>query len=116
MRERLIELLKGAETKVTETLSTPLALEEWLGIYADYLLANGVIVTPCVAAGMKLKKAVKLLGEKYERAQKSEYVKKPLALALVQTLKEVESMEDEKMREYNRIAQQRSREKKKGGE
>ena len=46
-RERLIELLKGAETKVTERLSAPLALEEWLGIYADHLLANGVIVPPC---------------------------------------------------------------------
>lgn len=47
MRDRLIELLKGAETKVTEMLSSPLALEEWLGIYADYLLENGVIVPPC---------------------------------------------------------------------
>ena len=47
MRDRLIELLKGAEAKVTEMISTPLALEEWLGIYADYLLANGVIVQPC---------------------------------------------------------------------
>ena len=46
-RERLIELLKGAETKVSELLSRPLELEEWLGIYADYLLANGVIVPPC---------------------------------------------------------------------
>ena len=42
MRDRLIELLKGAETKVTEQLSRPLELEEWLGIYADHLLANGV--------------------------------------------------------------------------
>ena len=49
MRDRLIELLKGAETKVTEMNSTPLALEEWLGIYADYLLENGVIVPPCKA-------------------------------------------------------------------
>lgn len=47
MRERLIELLKGAETKVTEMLSSPLALEEWLAVYADHLLANGVIVPPC---------------------------------------------------------------------
>ena len=47
MRDRLIELLKGAETKVTEMISTPLALEEWLGVYADYLLENGVIVPPC---------------------------------------------------------------------
>lgn len=45
-RERLIELLKGAETKVTETLSTALSLEEWLGIYADHLLANGVTAMP----------------------------------------------------------------------
>lgn len=47
MRERLIELLKGAETKVAEVLSAPLALEEWLGIYADHLIANGVILPPC---------------------------------------------------------------------
>ena len=47
MRDRLIELFKGAETKVTEMTSTPLALEERLGIYADYLLANGVIFPPC---------------------------------------------------------------------
>ena len=47
MRDRLIELLKGAETKVTEMISTPLALEEWLGVYANYLLTNGVIVPPC---------------------------------------------------------------------
>ena len=45
-RERLIELLKGAETKVNEVLSVPLALDEWLSIYADHLLANGVIVSP----------------------------------------------------------------------
>lgn len=47
MRERLIELLKGAETKVTDIVSTPLELGEWLAIYADHLLANGVIVPPC---------------------------------------------------------------------
>ena len=41
-REKLIELLKGAETKVAEMLSRPLALEEWLGVYADHLIANGV--------------------------------------------------------------------------
>ena len=46
-RERLIELLKGAETEVSELLSRPLALDEWLGMYADHLLANGVIVSPC---------------------------------------------------------------------
>lgn len=52
MRERLIELLKGAETKVTEMLSSPLALEEWLAVYADHLLANGVIVPPCEVGTM----------------------------------------------------------------
>lgn len=45
-RDRLIELLKGAETKVNEVLSVPLALDEWLSIYADHLLANGVIAPP----------------------------------------------------------------------
>jgi hypothetical protein len=46
-RERLMELFKGAENKVAEALTRPLELEEWLGIYADHLLANGVIVPPC---------------------------------------------------------------------
>ena len=45
--ERLIELLKESEKKVSEIFSEPLELEEWLGVYADYLLANGVIVQPC---------------------------------------------------------------------
>ena len=45
-RVRLIELLKGAEVKVAEELTRPLELEEWLGIYADHLLANGVVVAP----------------------------------------------------------------------
>ena len=44
MKDRLIKLLNGAEAKVTEMISSPLALEEWLGIYADYLHVNGVIV------------------------------------------------------------------------
>lgn len=44
MREKLIELLKGAETKVAEMLSRPLELEEWLGVYADHLVANGVTI------------------------------------------------------------------------
>jgi hypothetical protein len=65
---------------------------------------------------MTLEKAVKLLEEKYEQAQKMEYVQKPLAWALYQTWKEVDSTKDEKLREYNRIAQQRSRAKRKGGE
>lgn len=65
---------------------------------------------------MTLEKAVKLLEEKYAQAQKMEYVQKPLAWALYQTWKEVDSMKDEKLREYNRMAQQRSRAKRKGGE
>lgn len=64
---------------------------------------------------MTLEKAVKLLEEKYEQAQKMEYVQKPLAWALYQTWKEVDSMKYEKQREYNRIAQQRSRARRKGG-
>lgn len=43
-RDKLIELLKGAENKVSEVLTKALDLDEWLSIYADYLLANGVIV------------------------------------------------------------------------
>ena len=46
-RERLIELLKESEKKVSEIFSEPLEIEEWLGVYADYLLANGVTVLPC---------------------------------------------------------------------
>lgn len=48
-RERLIELMKDAETKVQKTLKEKISLDltEWLGIYADYLLANGAIVPPC---------------------------------------------------------------------
>jgi hypothetical protein len=65
---------------------------------------------------MTLEKAVKLLEDKYEQAQKMEYVQKPLAWALYQVWKDVDSMKDEKLREYNRIAQQRSRTKRKGGE
>ena len=48
MRNRLIELLKGAEKRVAEELTRALELEEWLGIYAEHLIANGVIVPPCV--------------------------------------------------------------------
>lgn len=65
---------------------------------------------------MTLEKAVKLLEEKYEQARKMEHVQKPLAWALFQTWKEVDSKKDEKMREYNRIAKQRSRARRKGGE
>lgn len=64
---------------------------------------------------MTLEKAVKLLEEKYEQAKNMEYVQKPLAWALYQTWKEVDSMKYEKKKEYNRMAQQRSREKRKGG-
>ena len=64
---------------------------------------------------MTLEKAVKLLEDKYEQAKKTEYVQKPLAWALFQVWKEVDSMKDEKLREYNRIAQQKSRTKKKEG-
>lgn len=65
---------------------------------------------------MTLEKAVKLLEEKYERAQKMEYVQKPLAWALYQVWKEADSMKYEKQREYNRMAQQKSRMKREGGE
>ena len=49
MRDRLIELLDEAEIKVGKTLDDKISLgrEEWLGTYADHLLANGVIVPPC---------------------------------------------------------------------
>lgn len=65
---------------------------------------------------MTLEKAVKMLENKYEQAKNMEYVQKPLAWALYQVWKEVDSMQEEKKREYNRIAQQRSRARRKGGE
>ena len=65
---------------------------------------------------MNLEKAIKLLESEYERAKNMEYVKKPLAWALFQTWKAVDSMKCEKQREYNRMAQQRSRAKRKGGD
>lgn len=65
---------------------------------------------------MTLEKVVKLLEAKYEQAQKIEYVQNPLAWALYQVWKEVDSMKYEKQKEYNRTAQQRSRAKRKGGE
>ena len=64
---------------------------------------------------MTLEKAVKLLEAEYERAKNLEYVQRPLAWALYQVWKAVDSMKDEKQREYNRIAQQRSRAKRQGG-
>ncbi len=42
-------VLKGAESKVIEELNKSLELDEkqYMGIYADYLIANGVILPPC---------------------------------------------------------------------
>lgn len=65
---------------------------------------------------MELKKAINLLEANYDRGQKLEYVQNPLAWALYQTWKEVDQSKYEKRREYNRIAQQRSRARRKGGE
>jgi hypothetical protein len=52
-REKLIELLLGADEKTDEHIRkndhmdyVP-TLEELYGVYADHLLANGVIVPPC---------------------------------------------------------------------
>lgn len=41
---------------------------------------------------MTLEKAIEMLREEYERALKMEYVKKPLAWALFQVWKKVDSM------------------------
>ena len=64
---------------------------------------------------MKLQTAITLLEANYEKAQNLEYVQRPLAWALYHTWKEVDSAKDEKRREYNRIAQRKSRAKRKGG-
>lgn len=52
---------------------------------------------------MKLQTAITLLEANYEKAQNLEYVQRPLAWALYQTWKEVDSAKDEKRREYKRI-------------
>ena len=62
---------------------------------------------------MTLEQAIELLRKEYERAKNMEYVKKPLAWALFQVWKQVDSMKVEKQREYNRTAQQKSRAKRK---
>ena len=49
MRERLIELLEEAKIQARATIgSLNNGFGEW---YADYLLANGVIVPPCKVGG-----------------------------------------------------------------
>ena len=62
---------------------------------------------------MTLEKAIELLKAEYERAKKMEYVRKLLAWALFQVWRKVDTGESEELREYNRIAQQRSRAKRK---
>ena len=62
---------------------------------------------------MKMQTAIILLEANYEKAQNLEYVQRPLAWALYQTWKEVDSGKYEKRREYNRISQQKSRAKRK---
>lgn len=54
-RDRLIELIKQCDKKENEILfkeKRSLDLEGWARIYADYLLANGVIVPPCKVGDM----------------------------------------------------------------
>lgn len=57
MRERLIELIRGAR-KTTKGASCDLERE---GLFADYLLANGVIVPPC-----KVGDTVYFISSRYE--------------------------------------------------
>ena len=45
-KEKLIDILKGAERKVKD-INPNMPLNEWLDIYADHLIAEGVIVPPC---------------------------------------------------------------------
>jgi hypothetical protein len=61
-----------------------------------------------------LEKAIELLKTKYEQAKNMEYVQKPLAWALFKVWREADSTITAEKREYNRIAQQRSRAKRKG--
>ena len=49
-RNRLMQLIKEADKIKTNILfdaKKSLSLNEWCSIYADHLLANGVIVPPC---------------------------------------------------------------------
>lgn len=45
-KEKLIQILQRAERKVKD-INPNMPLNEWLDIYADELLAEGVIVPPC---------------------------------------------------------------------
>jgi hypothetical protein len=62
---------------------------------------------------MTLEKAIELLKAEYERAKDLEYVRKPLAWALFKVWRKADTGVAEDKREYNRIAQQKSRAKRK---
>ena len=50
MRDRLVELIKECHKKENDIIfgeNRPLEFDEWTGIYADLLIANGVIIPPC---------------------------------------------------------------------
>ena len=50
MRDRLVDLIKECHKKENDIMfgeNRPLEFDEWTGIYADHLIANGVIVPPC---------------------------------------------------------------------
>ena len=62
---------------------------------------------------MELDKIIELVKEKYEYANTQEWIMNPLAYALYQVWREVDSQKYEKKKEYNRLAQQKSRAKRK---
>ena len=62
---------------------------------------------------MTLEDAIEMLKTEYEKAKKQKYIINPLAYALYQVWKEADSIKEEKQREYNRIAKQKSRAKRK---
>ena len=50
MRDRLVELIKECFNKESDIMfceNRPLEFDEWTGIYADHLIANGVMLPPC---------------------------------------------------------------------
>lgn len=50
MRDRLVDLIKECHKKENDIMfgeNKSLEFDEWTGIYADHLIANGVVLPPC---------------------------------------------------------------------
>ena len=55
MRDRLVDLIKECHKKENDIMfgeNRPLEFDEWTGIYADHLIANGVTISPLTVGDM----------------------------------------------------------------